>query len=466
MALLLFYGTTFQSPPKADGSVNAGGKVYFYEPGTSTPKDTYTTSDLSVANPNPLILSSAGRGTAWLNGAYKIRVTDADDVLIDEEDNYNKGNSFDMTAVTAARTMVGVDDTGAFTHSGTYTVSLTQASTLGSGWFTRHFNVGTGVITFSRLAAGDTINGSAANFTLQPGEEVLIVVNAGTTGFVVSITKPELYAVASGTDTYTCTFAPAISALYSGQKLRVRFTNANTSTTPTLNPNGLGAKTIKKEGSAALVAGDIPAGHEAELTYNGTDLILGNPRTARPLFSAMFSYTTTWTCPTGVSVVHATVVGGGGGGGGGAATTDGGGGGGGGGMAAKYVAVTAGASYTITVGTGGNGGNVGGAGTNGSDSTAFGITGGGGDNGASNGIIGTGGAGTSGDINISGNSGATNNGVNGGSGGFAPIYHLAGISASTKTSSSVYIFGAGGNGGNENVVGSAGNAGVVVIDCY
>lgn len=277
MALLLFYGTTFQSPPKSDGTVNAGGKVYFYEPGTSTPKDTYTTSDLSVANTNPLTLNAAGRGKAWLNGAYYIRVFDADGNLLDEEDNYNKGNSFDMTAVTAARTMVGLDDTGAFTHSGTYTVSLTQASTLGSGWYTRHWNIGTGVITFSRLAAGDTINGSAANFTLQPGEEVLIVVNAGTTGFVVSITKPDLYATASGTDTYTCTFAPAIPALYSGQKLRVRFTNANTSTTPSLSPNGLGPYTIKKEGSAALIAGDIPAGHEAELTYNGTDLILGNP---------------------------------------------------------------------------------------------------------------------------------------------------------------------------------------------
>lgn len=277
MALLLFLGTTFQSPPKANGSVNSGGKIYFYEPGTSTLKDTYTTSALTVANANPLILDANGRGTAWLNGTYKIRLFDSTDVLIDEEDNYNKGSTFDITAVTAARTVVGLDDTNSFTHSGTYSVSLTQASTLGAGWFTRHFNIGTGVVTFARLAVGDTINGSTANFTLQPGEEVLVVVNGATTGFVVSITKPDIHAVASGTDTYTCTFAPAISALYSGQKLRVRFTNTNATTTPSLNANGIGAKTIVKDGSAALVAGDIPAGHEAALTYNGTNLVLENP---------------------------------------------------------------------------------------------------------------------------------------------------------------------------------------------
>ena len=301
MALALFSGTTYQSPVTSTGAVNAGGKVYFYEPGTSTPKDAYTTSGLTVATANPLILDAKGRGTAWLNGSYKIRVTDSADNLIDEEDNYNKGSSFDITAVTAARTMVGVDDTGSFTHSGTYTVSLTQASTLGSGWFTKHHNIGTGVVTVARLAAGDTINGSAANFTLQPGESVEVKTNPGTTGFVVELIKPDLYATASGTDTYTCTFAPPISALYSGQKLRVRFTNANTSTTPTLNANSIGAKTIKKEGSAALVAGDIPAGHEAELTYNGTDLLLGNPKHVPAIRAEASSSATTVDCGTVVS---------------------------------------------------------------------------------------------------------------------------------------------------------------------
>ena len=85
------------------------------------------------------------------------------------------------------------------------------------------------------------------------------------------------YAAAAGTDTYTATLSPVPAAYVTGAEYHITFTNANTSTTPTLNINSLGAKTIKKEGSAALVVGDIPAGHAGILRYNGTDLILVNP---------------------------------------------------------------------------------------------------------------------------------------------------------------------------------------------
>lgn len=58
-----------------------GGKVYFYEAGTTTPKDTYTDSNGLVANTNPVILNARGEADIWLgDGAYKVLVTDADDV--------------------------------------------------------------------------------------------------------------------------------------------------------------------------------------------------------------------------------------------------------------------------------------------------------------------------------------------------------------------------------------------------
>jgi len=71
------------------GEVLAGGKVYFYEPGTTTAKDTYTTSSLGTANANPVILDSAGRATIWLNGDYKVILKDSSDVTIYTEDNIN-----------------------------------------------------------------------------------------------------------------------------------------------------------------------------------------------------------------------------------------------------------------------------------------------------------------------------------------------------------------------------------------
>lgn len=94
---------------------------------------------------------------------------------------------------------------------------------------------------------------------------------AGVAGFTQSVT-------AAGTDTYTATLAPAPSAYVTGGTYYITFTNANTSTTPTLNLNALGAKTIVKNGSAALAAGDIPAAHEGVLRYNGTNMVLMNPK--------------------------------------------------------------------------------------------------------------------------------------------------------------------------------------------
>lgn len=88
------------------------------------------------------------------------------------------------------------------------------------------------------------------------------------------------FAEASGTDTYAVTMDPAVSAYEDGLELTIRFANANTSATPTLNANAVGADTIKKGDGAALVAGDITDNHEAIVRHNGTDWILLNPTTA------------------------------------------------------------------------------------------------------------------------------------------------------------------------------------------
>ena len=66
------------------------------------------------------------------------------------------------------------------------------------------------------------------------------------------------YFVASGTDTYTGSYSPYASYT-AGDAFEVLFTNANTGAS-TLNINSLGALTLTKDGTTALVAGDIPAG--------------------------------------------------------------------------------------------------------------------------------------------------------------------------------------------------------------
>jgi microcystin-dependent protein len=84
----------------------------------------------------------------------------------------------------------------------------------------------------------------------------------------------------SGTNTYTATLSPVPTAYNTSQVYPVVFTNANTSSAPTLNLNSLGAKTIKLPGGATVQAGDIPAGYLAFLQYDGADFIFLNPPSA------------------------------------------------------------------------------------------------------------------------------------------------------------------------------------------
>jgi hypothetical protein len=76
---------------------------------------------------------------------------------------------------------------------------------------------------------------------------------------------------AGGTaDALTATFSPAHSAL-AERIIAIKAASDNTSTTPTLNLDTLGAKTIVKNGNEALAAGDIQAGAILFLWYNTTN---------------------------------------------------------------------------------------------------------------------------------------------------------------------------------------------------
>jgi hypothetical protein len=56
-----------------------GGKLYFYQPGTSTPQAAYTDATGLVALANPVILDANGQAQFWLKSGltYKINLTDA-----------------------------------------------------------------------------------------------------------------------------------------------------------------------------------------------------------------------------------------------------------------------------------------------------------------------------------------------------------------------------------------------------
>lgn len=69
----------------------AGGLIYTYAAGTTTPQATYTTSAGTIAHTNPIVLNSAGRvsgGQIWLlYASYKFVLQTSAAVLIATYDN-------------------------------------------------------------------------------------------------------------------------------------------------------------------------------------------------------------------------------------------------------------------------------------------------------------------------------------------------------------------------------------------
>lgn len=71
------------------GDPLAGGLLYFYAAGTTTPQDAFKDSNLTLQHPNPITLDSAGRVPAFYlaDGNIKIRLTDAAGVTQIAADN-------------------------------------------------------------------------------------------------------------------------------------------------------------------------------------------------------------------------------------------------------------------------------------------------------------------------------------------------------------------------------------------
>lgn len=78
----------------AAGIPLAGGFVYTYAAGTTTPQVTYTDSTAATANSNPIVLDSRGEANIWLGSAtYKFKLTDANGTEIWTVDNISAPTS-------------------------------------------------------------------------------------------------------------------------------------------------------------------------------------------------------------------------------------------------------------------------------------------------------------------------------------------------------------------------------------
>jgi len=144
-----------------DGTVLAGGKLYTYAAGTSTPKTTYTTFAGSIAHANPIVLDSAGRvpgGEIWLTaGTYKFSVFTSANVLIATYDN--------ISGIGAAEFQVQN-----FTGTGSQTIFTLSSSSLGENFTFVYIN---GVYQNKNTY---TVSGTTLTFSESPPLTSLIEV--------------------------------------------------------------------------------------------------------------------------------------------------------------------------------------------------------------------------------------------------------------------------------------------------
>ena len=295
----------------------------------------------------------------------------------------------------------------------------------------------------------------------------------------------------AGTNTITASITPSPSAYTAGQTFRFVAAGANTGAA-TLNINGLGAKSIFKSGTGALVGGDIASGGVYEVVYDGTNFQLNNAEYPSGsligirVLTASGNYTET----VGTKSIVWHLLGGGGAGGGtpttaAGQTAIGSGGASGGYCIGRSTSGFSGAAFTI--GAGGTGVS-GAAGNNGGNSTFQGATASGGQGGRTDGPSGpsfvsgspsVGGAASGGLINVRGSNGGigfsistANASIVGGSGADSPFGSGAGGVVATGSTQTASGFGSGGAGvavgvsAGVTLPGTNGTPGVLIIYEY
>lgn len=158
----------------ANGAPLAGGKVYTYAAGTTTPQASYT--DYTGVTPlaNPVILDSAGRTTIWLSGSYKIVVKDSLDNTISTTDN--------ISATTATATELNyLSGVTPGTATASKAVVLDSSKNV-TGLATNTFNISsTGIANMA--AVQGSMTGGFVNKFRNPNFNI---VQRGTSGSVTT----------------------------------------------------------------------------------------------------------------------------------------------------------------------------------------------------------------------------------------------------------------------------------------
>jgi hypothetical protein len=178
------------------GQPLAGGMIYTYAAGTTSPAATYTSSAGNIANTNPVVLDAYGRvpNEIWLTvgSAYKFVLQDASAVQIGAWDNVSGtvGSQNVVTSISGGSTGLtpATASIGAVTLAGTLAVA----------------NGGTGLTSIGSSGQFLISNGTGLAFSNLP-----LYNNIGSYAFAYSATS-----YAPNTSVAGSTFTPALSGTW------------------------------------------------------------------------------------------------------------------------------------------------------------------------------------------------------------------------------------------------------------
>ena len=180
----------------------AGGLLYSYAAGTTTPQATYTDSTGTTAQTNPVVLGVDGGASVWLGAlGYKFVLTDAFGVQQWSQDNCSSvslaqltgTNSFTSLAVTGGFTAGSITSTGLF---GAVTATISGAASVG----------GALTVSGNETVSGNASIGGALNVngisslaaTTVTGGATIDALSIGNAGSSVTLAATIAAAIAAG----------------------------------------------------------------------------------------------------------------------------------------------------------------------------------------------------------------------------------------------------------------------------
>jgi hypothetical protein len=200
----------------------AGGKLYTYTAGTTTPAATYTTSAGTIANTNPIILNSAGRlaDEIWLTStvSYKFILQTSTSVVIGTYDNIPGINDFGSLSAYLTTYLASPAAIGGTTPAAGKFTTLTATSTVSGAGFT--------AFAASPPSIGNTVAAAGAFTTLSATSTVS---GAGFTAFAAS--PPAIGGTAPAGGRFTFAHTAPVVVTFSATAMAVDCALSNVFTT-------------------------------------------------------------------------------------------------------------------------------------------------------------------------------------------------------------------------------------------